>query len=142
MALAAAQVIDALATRLAAVGLSAGRVYTDRLWPLTESELPAWRVTAAAESIAPSTDGLLERHDLTVMASGYVKAASAIDDSMHALAAAGLLAVHGTQAATFSVNTTGIDRQVVGDGEASMGQITLQMLATFYTNRSDPETLI
>jgi hypothetical protein len=51
MALAAAQVVDAVAARLVPVVLSGGRVYTSRLWPLTEAEIPAWRVTAEDEEV-------------------------------------------------------------------------------------------
>jgi hypothetical protein len=49
--LAAAQVRTEVATRLAAVALSAGRVFEGRYHPATEAELPCWFVAIDAEDI-------------------------------------------------------------------------------------------
>src|SRR4051812_5941361 len=102
MALAAAQVVDALAALLVPVALSGGRVYTSRLWPLTEAELPAWRVTAETEEVQPTTiHSGVEQHLLSVEAKGYARATDNLDDSLHALAAAGLTALFAGTPAHF-----------------------------------------
>ena len=66
MALAAAQVIDALAARLVPLAATGGRVYTSRAWPLTD--LPAWRVTAEDEAVQQAAVEPWNQHDLFVNA--------------------------------------------------------------------------
>jgi hypothetical protein len=91
MALAAAQVVDALAARLAPQALGTGGVRTSRLWPWAEAELPAVRVFAADEQVLPTTVGeSINQHTLGVDAQYTLRAAADADDAMHALAEAGL----------------------------------------------------
>jgi hypothetical protein len=72
MALAAAQVVDALAARMTGLPLTGSRVYTSRLWPVSEAEMPAWRLTAEDESIeAQMADGT-NQHLLVVQCEGLV----------------------------------------------------------------------
>ena len=54
MALAAAQVVDALAARVAPQAAVSGRVKTSRTWPWSEAELPACRIFAADERVEPA----------------------------------------------------------------------------------------
>lgn len=145
MALAAAQVVDALAARLAPVVLSGGRVYTSRLWPLTEADLPAWKVTAQDETVdSAQLDGLLGQHTLSIEAAGFVRATADIDDAMNALAAAGLTAlfVDPIPLPNVAMRLEGIDRDITQDGEASMGVIRLRIATTFFTNPAEPEIIL
>lgn len=142
MALAAAQVVDALAARLAPVVLSGGRVYTSRLWPLTEADLPAWKVTAQDETVdLAQLDGLLGQHTLSIEAAGFVRATTDIDDAMNALAAAGLTALFA-DSIPYAMRLEGIDRDITQDGEASMGVIRLRIATTFFTNPAEPEIIL
>lgn len=141
MALAAAQVIDALAARLVPLAATGGRVYTSRLWPLDEASLPAWRITAADEVVeAAGIDGI-GVHRLDVDVQGFVRAVADVDDAMHALAVGGLPLLfappvpHGLQ-------LLGIGREITTEGEASTGRITLRLQALFYTQPAQPETIL
>lgn len=140
MALASAQVIDAQAALLVPVALSAGRVYTSRLHPLTESELPAWRVIAENESITPSLISGTNEHLLQIAFVGYVRATSDVDDAMHNLAAQGLAALWPATP-LYGLQLDSIDRQLVQEGEASMGQITLRATARFFVTPQTPESI-
>ena len=141
MALAAAQVIDALATRLAAVVATGGRAYTSRAWPLHEDGLPAWRVVAADELVERvSVDGV-HLHTLSAEATAYARATADLDDTLHALASAGLQAVFAA-VPPFDARLAGIDRRVETLGEAAVGAITLRIDTTYYTNPATPETII
>lgn len=142
MTLAAAQVIDAQAARLVGLPLTGSRVYTSRLWPITEAELPAWRVTAQVEVIQAAMLSGVNEHRLSIEFAGYVRATQDIDDAMHALAAQGLTALcaaptlHGLQ-------ITGIDRDTPIDGaEASMAAIRITADTLFFVNPAEPETII
>jgi hypothetical protein len=141
MALAAAQVVDALAARMTGLPLTGSRVYTSRLWAVSEAELPAWRLTAEDESIeAQMADGT-NQHLLTVQCEGLVRATADVDDSMHALAAQGLTALcavpalHGTQ-------LTSIERVTTSEGEAAVGAVRIRVVTRFFVHPAAPETIV
>lgn len=143
MALAAAQVVDALAARIAAQpNLGAGGVKTSRAWPWSEDDLPACRIFASDESVEEVTiDAGTNQHTLQVDAQYSARAVADLDDTLHALAASGqalLLAgnpPHGAQ-------LTGIVRELASEGEAAVGRITLQLRCTFFVVPSAPETIL
>jgi hypothetical protein len=142
MALAAAQVIDALATRLSGATGAGTSVFTSRAWPLAESNLPAWRVTAGSEEI--TGEGLGDRlgqHRLEVNASAYVRAVADLDDAMHALAVDALPALFAAPV-PYGLELTGIDRAMATAGEAAVGVITLRLRALYFTVPSAPETIL
>lgn len=138
MALAAAQVIDALAARLVPLAATAGRVFTSRAWPL--DVLPAWRVTAADEAVSADTVEPINRHDLAVEASAFTHAAADLDDALHALAAGGL-ALLFAPTVPYGLRLTGLSRRLAPDGEASTGVITLRLACTYWVNPSTPEVI-
>lgn len=143
MALAAAQVVDTLAALLVPVALSAGRVYTSRLWALTEADLPAWRVTAEQEDVTPtSIHANVEQHTLQVEAKGYTRATQDLDDALHALAAAGLTALFASATPPHFLALQGIDRDLSSEGQDAVGVITLRLQTQFFVQPSAPETIL
>lgn len=143
MALAAAQVVDALAARLAAqAGLGTGGVKTSRAWPWSEAELPACRVFAAEEVVAGSAlGGDINQHVLAVEAQYTVRATADLDDAMHALAAAGQ-ALLFAPTVPYGLQLVGIQREMAAEGEAAVGRITLQLQTTFFVAPSAPESIL
>lgn len=142
MALAAAQVIDAIAARLVPVSLSGGRVFTSRTWPLTEAELPAWRVLAQDESAERQYVGqTVNDHTLTIDCVGIVRAVSNLDDAMHNLAAAGMTALFAAPA-PYDLQLRQIGRDTSTEGEAAVGVITVSLTARFAVDQAAPETLL
>lgn len=141
MALAAAQVIDALAARLVPLAATGGRVYTSRLWPLAEADLPAWRVTAADEVAEQSSLEGINVHRLDIDAAATVRAVADVDDALHALAAGGLPLLFAAPA-PYGLQLLGIGREITTEGEASVGRITLRLQALFYVNPAQPETIL
>lgn len=141
MALAAAQVIDALAARLVPLAATGGRVHTARLWPLAESDLPAWRITAADEVAERSSIDGINAHRLDVDVAAYVRATADADDAMHALAA-GALPLLFAAPVPYDLQLLGIGRDITTEGEAATGRITLRLQALFYTQPALPETIL
>jgi len=138
MALAAAQVLDALQALLAPMSATAGRVYTSRGWPL--ATLPAWRVTAEDEDVQPASVGEpLNVHELAVNATAYASAAADLDDTLHALAASGLTLLFDDP--PYSLELRGLSRRLVTEGEASVGAITLRLICRYWVNPATPETI-
>ncbi len=141
MTLAAAQVVDTLAARLVGLPLTGSRVYTDRLHPLTEAELPAWRVVAETEDVEQAVIEGMNVHRLAVVATGYVQAESSVDDAMHALAAQGLTALCALPA-PHGLQLVSIERNVTTEGEARLGSVRLTVSTQFYVRPEAPETIV
>jgi hypothetical protein len=142
MALAAAQVVDALAARLAPQVLGTGGVRTSRTWPWAEHELPAARVFAVDEQVQPATvDAAINQHNLAVDVQYTLRAAADADDAMHALAEAGLSLLF---AAPFSYGLAlaGINREAAADGEAAVARITLQLQCTYFVAPAEPAVIL
>lgn len=142
MALAAAQVVDALAARVAAqAGLGAGGAKTSRAWPWSESDLPACRVTAADELVQQVTQEGLNQHTLSVDVQYTCRATADLDDVMHALAASGLPLLFASPV-PYGLQLTGIARDIATEGEAAVGRITLQLQVVFFAAPQAPQTII
>jgi hypothetical protein len=142
MALAAAQVVDALAALIAPqANLGTGGVKTSRAWPWAEADLPACRVFASDESVEPvDLAGALNQHTLGIDAEYTLRAVADLDDAMHARAASGLaLLFAGTP--PYALTLTGIEREMATEGEAAVGRITLKLQTTFMAAPSAPETI-
>lgn len=141
MALAAAQVVDALAARLAPMVATGGRVYTSRAWPLAEADLPAWRVTAEDESVEIAMIGGTNMHALDIAAEATARATADLDDALHALAATALPLIFAAPV-PYELQLTGIGRRMASEGEAAVGVITLRLRATYYVEPAAPETIL
>ena len=143
MALAAKQVVDALAALLAPqAGMGAGGVKTNRDWPWAEGDLPACRVFASDEGVEPATLGTqINRHSLAVDVQYSARAAADLEATLAALAAAGqTLLFAGTP--PYGLELTGLSREKGTEGEAAVGRITLQLRTTFFVAPGAPETIL
>lgn len=155
MALAAAQIVDAVAAlvRAAPVGAAtpyASSTFTDRAWAFNEAELPAWRVLADDEEIELVTMHYpaIEQHTLTVMLEGRVRAVSLLDDAMNDAAAAVLAAIFASAStATLgglakAMRAAGISRRLEAEGQAAIGAIDIRLEVVFCTASNAPSTII
>ena len=140
MALAAAQVVDAIAARLVPMVATGGRVYTSRTWPLAEADLPAWRVTAEGEDVTRATVEGLNEHSLSVRARASARTTADLDDTLHALAASGL-ALLFAEPVPYGLQLERIDRELSTEGEAAVGAISLDMRAQYFVAPATPETI-
>ena len=142
MALAAAQVIDAIAARISGATSCGTNVFTSRAWPIGEEIMPAARIVAGAEQITPEGLGdLLGQHLLDVDATFYVRAVADLDDAMHAIVVAALPAIFAAPV-PYGLTLQGIDREMAKEGEAAVGAITVRLQALFFTLPSQPETIL
>jgi hypothetical protein len=148
MALAAAQAVDAVAALIASA--SVGAAHTSRTWPLNESDLPAWRVVSDDEEVTVQGVGFpaKQQHELEVCAHGYARAVADLDDALNSLAAAALTKLFGSRAAVHlsplncSMSLKRIQRDMVTEGEAAMGRISLTLQVRFFTANNAPETIL
>jgi hypothetical protein len=138
MALASAQVLDAQAALLSAA--YPGKVFTSRLWPVTEADVPCWRAIATDEQVTVSMLPGTNEHLLGLSFVGYVRATADVDDAMHTLAAGGLTALFPA-IPLYGLQLDAIERQLVSEGEASLGAITLRCTARFHVTPQTPEVI-
>lgn len=139
--LADAQVIDAIAQRMRGQPLAGSRVYTSRVWPLTEAELPAWRVIGGSTEVTTAILTGANEHLLSINAEGSVRAVADLDDRMHDLAEEALAALWAT-VPPYGLELVGIERDMATEAEASVGRITLRLQARFYVDPAAPGNLI
>lgn len=145
MTLAAAQVRTEVAARLAAVALTAGRVFAGRYYPAAESELPCWFVSLEAEDLEPQVISWpgASQHRLRLRADGYAAGVDGLETLLDTLQAQGLAAVFATQP-PWPLRCLGVQRDV-SDGEGQdgrTGRVSLVFEAQFVTEEPAPETLI
>jgi hypothetical protein len=146
--LASAQAVDAVAALIASA--SVGAAHTSRTWPLAESDLPAWRVVAEDEEVSAQGVGFpaKQQHELEVCAHGYARATASLDDSLNSMAAAALSKLFESRAAAHlsplncSMTLKRIERDMVNEGEAALGRISLTLLVRFFTANNAPETIL
>ena len=139
MALAAAQVIDAINALVLPLPALGGRAYTSRAWPLTT--LPAARTTAEDERMETGMLDGTNRHQLEVAMRIFAEAVDDLDDVLHGLAA-GALALVFAGTPPHNLQLTGMQRELASDGQATLGVITIRMSASYYVQASAPETIL
>lgn len=148
--LASAQAINGVAALIESVTGMTGKVHTSRTWPLAEADLPAWRVLADDEEITAQGVGFpaKQQHDLAVIAHGYARGTTDLDDTLHAMGAAALTKLFASRSAVqlsplnCSMSLKRIERDMVTEGEAAMGRISLSLLVRFLTSNNAPETIL
>ena len=140
-AIAADQVVKALAARLVPMSETGGRVFTSRRWPITEAEMPAWRVTAEDEEVNQALVSGINEHRLTVNAVCVARDTADLDDQLHLLAGAGLPLLFAAPV-PYGLELTQIDRRVATEGESAVGTITLNLRATYYVDPQAPSTIL
>lgn len=151
--LASAQVVAAIAVRLRGLPLAGERVFTSRAWPLAEKDLPAWRVQAGDEAIELLTvhPAGPQQHTLEVQLHGICRAVADLDDVMHALASEAITALFNDPSAPDALSQlagrvplsqSAIARELQGEGEATLGCITVTLIARFNTRGSAPDTIL
>lgn len=140
--LAAAQVRNAVAARLATAASVAGRVFAGRHHPVDPSELPCWVLRLDGEAIDTQALGYpsLQSHAITLQADGYVRSTTDLEGAMDALQAEGLAAIFGTEP-PYSLRCSQVQREVNADADASVGVVTLTLDATVLTLINAPETI-
>lgn len=150
MALASAQVIDAIAAVLRTLPGYSAKVFTSRAHVFAEDALPAWRVLGAAEEVTPAGVSWPQRqqHELEVEVAGYAKATANLDDTLHAMAALALGVLFETRAQTLlaplnvAMQLSRIEREMEAQGQAVLGRITLLLRVKFLTFNNAPETIV
>jgi hypothetical protein len=124
--------------------LVSSRVYTTRVYPLTDANLPAITVYTGSEVSNRLNMGLNDlNRSLTVDVDVYVRATSTFDDDVDAIA----VQIEEAIAGDFTVNglakeavLTGTEIQFSGDAEQPIGVAKLTYSVRYVTALNDVET--
>lgn len=143
------QVIDGLKTRyVAAATNAASRVYSDRLFPLTDEKVPALRLYVLQEEVTPETVHfpVLQKHDLSIAVEHCAHATSGIDSVISDLQLQTKQAVFDTLPhATLGISGLLLTERGSGPLQAAEGadvqiaQRTTQLNAQYRTFANAPE---
>lgn len=143
MALAAEQVVQAVAARLAGQTVAGTKVYTSRMWPISDSHLPAVKIFAGDENSRLSEVATrVHEAELEVNVAGLVRSVDELDQDMNALAAEMLEAIFSDEPVPYDLELTKTLRDVRTEGQADVGQITLQLRAKYFYDAAAPETIV
>lgn len=139
------QIRDRIGTLLSSgVTLVSGRVYTSRVYPLTEAKLPAVTIYSGSEASGLMAMGLttLDRN-LTINVDAYVKVTDTFDDDVDALA----VQIEEAIAADFRLNglvkhivLSGTEIDFSGEAEQPVGVARLTFEARYVTTIGEVET--
>jgi len=139
------QIRDRMASTISTgATLVSSRVYTTRIYPLTDANLPAITVYTGSEVSSRLNMGLNDlNRSLTVDVDVYVRATSTFDDDVDAIA----VQIEEAIAGDFTVNglakeavLTGTEIQFSGDAEQPIGVAKLTYSVRYVTALNDVET--
>lgn len=139
------QIRDRMASTISTgATLVSSRVYTTRVYPLTDANLPAITVYTGSEVSNRLNMGLNDlNRSLTVDVDVYVRATSTFDDDVDAIA----VQIEEAIAGDFTVNglakeavLTGTEIQFSGDAEQPVGVAKLTYSVRYVTALNDVET--
>ncbi len=139
------QIRDRMASTISTgATLVSSRVYTTRVYPLTDANLPAITVYTGSEVSNRLNMGLNDlNRSLTVDVDIYVRATSTFDDDVDAIA----VQIEEAIAGDFTVNglakeavLTGTEIQFSGDAEQPIGVAKLTYSVRYVTALNDVET--
>ena len=150
--LASGQIRHAVAARLRGQPLCGQRVFTSRAWPLSEAQLPAWRVSAPDQSVEPLTihPDARQSHDADILLEGYVRGTETLDDDLDALTTEALEAIFATappaddlaSLTRLHLRLKRIESSMEAAGEAALGAVSVTLKAEFHTRASAPQTIL
>lgn len=139
------QIRDRIASTLtSSVSLVSSRVYTSRVYPLTEAKLPAITVYSGSEVSSRLNMGVSDlNRSLSAEVDIYVRATGTFDDDVDAIA----VQIEEAIAGDFTVNglakeavLTGTEIQFSGDAEQPIGIAKLTYSVRYVTALNDVET--
>lgn len=139
------QLRDAVVTAVTGLAITGSRVYTARVYPAQDSELPHLEVNTVDESASDVLlDGSIERQ-VTLEITARARATAALANTLDAIAEQ----VETTLGASINVNGkdvdlayTGASIQFSGDADQPIGTASLTYRATLYTAANAPGTLL
>jgi hypothetical protein len=150
MSLPEQQIVEAISARLSGNTGAGTRVYSDRLWPLTEEKLPAWRIFALEEQVKVETIHwpVLQEHELMVGLQACAQAVSGIDATLNTLRLQALQCLFDTQGhSTLSLDVqmelrgTG-PMQPIETADRQIAQRTVQLSVRYRTHANQPEVIV
>lgn len=141
------QLRDAVVSAVTGLTTTGSRVYTAKVYPVSQAEMPCLVVNAIEDVGQPeglSLPGILGRQ-VTIEVLGMARATSALADELDAIAeevetALGVgVTVSGT---TIALDYVGANLQFSGEADQPIGTVATRFTALVYTLSNAPGTLV
>ncbi len=140
------QIRDAIASELIGLTTTRKNVFTSRVHPITDNELPCLLVFTRAEASTLITMGQPRRieRDLTVMIVGCVKMNTAYDDKLDKIAVEVEQAIYNSaslKATLHDIFLSDTEIELTGEAEKPVAMISMSYVAKYHTLENTPETI-
>jgi hypothetical protein len=141
------QIRQAIATACTGLATTGTRVYTARVYPLEEADLPGLLIASGSESVQPATihgPGIRERfYRLRVVA--IVRALVDVDATLDTIAAEVEIAIAGATLPSPGCSITLSDigePELSGEQQQPIGQMTMTFEARYYAVDNAPDVAL
>jgi hypothetical protein len=137
---------DAVAVAVTGLTTTRNRVFTSRIHPVNDNELPCLLVFTRSESSSPQTlkpPRLIERN-LSVMIEGYVKIIEGYDQKLDKIAVEVEQAIYNSTSLAAQLRDiflTETEIKITGDAEKPVAVVSMTFNARYHTAENDPEIL-
>lgn len=140
------QIRQALVTLLTGLATTGARVQANRVFEIQSDGLPALNVVIGEEEIGRSSVGGPVQRMLTVTIEAYAKGAAGMDDFLDDMAAEIEAAIGANPMLGALLNMpldpVGLTTRIDPIAEERVGRLSLDYVAGYRTDRTDPETSI
>lgn len=136
------QIRDALVAALAGLATTGSNVFANRVYPLTEAEVPALRISMDEEEADEQVDGILQR-EVYCIVEACAKLGVALDDALDQIS----LEVEPVLAAGITVDGQLLYPVYAGmriafeDADLPVGVKRMRYRIPFFTHSASPESL-
>jgi hypothetical protein len=141
------QIREYFEAQLAGLDTTGANVYASRVYPLTNSTLPALLIYTQSESLEEHafSKQRVQNRDLDVIVEGYVRALANFDDALDNIckeAEVAILDDPSLGGLAIDCNLTQVEANYSGEGEQPVATIRLTFTVQYRTETGQPETAI
>jgi hypothetical protein len=146
MATARQQIRDALGTQLTGLTTTGARVYMSRVYPLSESNLPALRIFVERDSYSEAySSNESEWRELSIVVEAIARAVADVDDTLDTICGEVGDAVASNETLTGRVKwmqNERIDFEITDDGDRPFGMAVMRYTAHYVVDPENPDTIL
>lgn len=140
------QIREALETQLTGLTTTGSRVYTSRVYPLSEDNLPALRIFLERDAYSESySSNESEWRELSIVVEAIARAVADVDDTLDTICGEVGDAVASDETLVGRVKwmqNERIDFEITDDGDRPFGMAVMRYTAHYVVDPENPNTLL
>lgn len=140
------QIREALETQLTGLATTGARVYTSRVYPLNEDNLPALRIFFERDSYSEAySSNESEWRELSIVVEAIARAVANLDDTLDTICGEVGDAISSNETLTGLVKfmqNERIDFEITDDGDRPFGMAVMRYTAHYVFDPENPNTIL